>query len=213
MQKKNAGEGIGPSIPDSVSKSQARNTSSKCASSTSKCCWYGDKTSHKTGNKDGDTNNPACSTTPSSWGVSSGKSAFDYDGCSRTVCNYAAASYICSSAGWELPGSAEFSAIINIIIQEPSSKTGSTNVQIQRFAGASGLQLCQTFQRAATYGSAKCMDTTAKTVCNGSIDGNCYPAEVWGAGVTLVFDSTNLSTTTTSGNYARSVRCVLKKYK
>lgn len=230
MHKRNAGDFNGPSIDfgtDILKVLEARKTTASCPNADTKCCWFGysgrsDKTQVITANN----GSGMCSTTPSGWTVSAGKQKFDYEGCKRTVCNLAAAEHICkyyttnsTDAGdWELPDKTDLEALAAIIKQEPQTKKDpATTIQVQRFAGADGLQLCQAAGVAAdTFGSARCELGTAGTLCNGASSGNCYIHYVWGKGVEMNFSSStpNVSTFDTASrrNYAQSVRCVLKAY-
>lgn len=114
MTKRNAGDPDGPTVDYSgvisiISASTAK-TAASCPDNTA-CCWSGAGTTKTTKPKEGDTS--YCTGTPANSKVGSLYSKFDYEGCKRTVCNYAAAQIACNNyktektvAGdWSLPDS------------------------------------------------------------------------------------------------------------
>ncbi len=137
ITKKNMGDGDKLAIPSGV---KVVNTSQTCnPSGSNKCCWKG-KTASSCNNDNGG----------------------GYSGCTRTVCDWYAADYICKNfkAGgytWRLVTTSEMSNWAN------NSKG----------KGVNGLQLCDNL---SGYSSARCDGTSS---CPGSSENWCYPNHVW----------------------------------
>ena len=117
-----------------------------CGSSSdynSKCCWQG-------------------STSGSSCDATNG----NYSGCSRTVCNFAAANAICANykqdgKTWRLPTTSE-------MVNWANNSKGKGN---------NGLMLCDGY---SGYSSAYCGDSNS---CPGTRSGYCYPDSVWSGSI------------------------------
>ena len=140
ITKKNMGDGTSLTIPSGVS---VTNTNQYYDASNRKSCWQGNTSS-------------GCDNT----------NGGAYSGCSRTVCDYNAANYICSNfnAGdrtWKLPTKDEMSSWANYSIG----------------LGVSGLQLCDLNYG---YSSAFCKGSNN---CIGSINDQCRPYYVWSSSV------------------------------
>ncbi len=117
------------------------------------CCWKG-------------TTSPTCGL--------SGNSGADYSGCSRTVCQWAAANASCASyapngtkaGGWRLPTNSEFSVWAQYATLLNNNK------------GKDGLQLCVNPETAGdASGYVAC--SIGRNLCTGSADNHCYPYTLW----------------------------------
>ncbi len=141
VTKYNMGDSTDMAIPSSAGVTVV-NAGSTCGSSdnyTAKCCWKG-----KTSGSNCDTTN----------GV--------YSGCSRTICNWAAANAICANfvkdgVTWRLPSTSEMSSWL------ANSKGYGTD----------GLMLCD---QVSGYSSTYCKGSYN---CKGAYNNYCYPMYVW----------------------------------
>ena len=127
ITKYNAGDLLGPPIPNTV------NIANAGASCSGKCCWQAKL------------NNTSADNCTSSYG-----SGTDYSGCTRTVCNWSAAVDICSmipDGGWRLPVASELELIKNAI---PDINTGKGKNGLQLCDGSnasSGTVYCPNVAR------------------------------------------------------------------
>ena len=162
-------------------------------------------------------------------------SPFDYEACNRTVCNWYAGDYICSNyapesgtskiGDWGLPSKEALDALESAVDAGPSSKTDtSAKINIQKFSGANGLQLCQAFYQHNNVGSPRC-DWIDKR-CYGYGADYCNPHYIWGKSKdndnALIISMGGDSITYNNGGghigsiwykvNVHSVRCVLEKY-
>ena len=176
VTKYNMGDRPVLTIPSTVTVLTAGNETCK----TSKCCWKG-----QTAYIDYcDSNNGG------------------YNGCKRTVCNYAAAREIC--AKFDLDGSTW---------RLPSYTEMSTWKKYSFGAGADGLQLCSNTSSSSSdwarcdYGGS----------CRGSYNGDCYPGYLWTNEINTnsyvkayayYLSGSDWSYTSKYRNSAYSVRCV-----
>jgi len=229
MTKFNAGDNDGPDIyVGGIEVKRAGDSKQSCDSNNKPCCWIG--ASGKTGAvKTASTDDSACSASSSVSKIphTSNTSAFNYEGCNRTVCNWYAADYICRNINptnkkliWNLPSEANLRSLKEAVDNGPSSKEDAEAIAgnkpiIQRWSGSAGLQLCQHGGASNTDGSPRC-DGASR--CYGSSNGDCNPNLVWGreSSSTYAYRAyLNYFLTVYSGyskGYAYSVRCVLEKY-
>ena len=140
ITKFNIGDHSSLIIPSGITTTNANPYYAGCSTETSKCCWQG-QTANPCNNNNG--------------GV--------YSGCSRTVCDWYAAGYICENLNylgkkWRLPTETELSNL-------GAYSTGK---------GAAGLQFCGGISAPNT--TAMCVYTNS---CLGSETGYCDPQSIW----------------------------------
>ncbi len=211
MTKRNAGDAGGPTIEYSeISRLKASGDGYGTCPANTACCWIGAGTTMTT--KSAVTSNGTttyyCTGASAVSDIPHGNySASDYEGCKRTVCNYAAAEYACAhykkgksiEGDWTLPDKTTVSdSIYNIIrYKEPCPKnpqdsnchgdlynsSSSNTSYIQNYKGSEGLQLCSGSSIANPPGAARCYGRFGGNNCAGSYihgEGNaCVPAAVW----------------------------------
>lgn len=131
---------------------------------------------------------------------------WDYNGCTRTVCNWWAANTICAvnlsknGQKWHLPTPIQQDALRS---QYKNNSEYRRNVR---------LQLCN--WNIAGYGFPVASCHTGSNLCRGSYNGYCYPHELWGSSSSSnghqvsVYDY-NISWIEFDLSHARSVRCVM----
>ena len=180
----NAGDEGGPAIPNDVSVVDLDDSKHyNCNSSESTPCCWGGRTSS------------SCNSNNS-----------DYSGCERTVCDYWAASKICSNLGpgWRLPTNDE--------IKKWRYYPQSNSSLIKELTGKSStsLQLCD--NSSSLSGISMCNEGNA---CVGTDKEECYPASLWSSTNYSDYSSYNfkLDDSEFISNYfgkanALSVRCV-----
>ena len=166
-------------LPATITNVMASGSSSCTPSETKFCCWSGD--------------------TISSCDAANGI----YDGCTRTVCDWRAATEFCSKLtylgkSWRLPTNNELTSI----------GTQLSNISIGK--GSEGLMLCDDISGKS---SARCASSGS---CGNSYNDNCYPRSLWSSEEPRVENAYHyyLSNGTWHGPYetskeqAYSVRCV-----
>lgn len=182
MTKFNIGDnGLG--IPDGTAKIVPADGTTSCSG---KCCW----------------NSTTSSTCDENAYATSYSDADKYSSCTRTLCNFAAASQICNNLvynghdDWELPSTAQLNAL------DYSEYTVNK--------GTEGLMLCDA---SANAGSPQCSSRSG--YCVGGVSNNCWPSYIWASNKYAYHLS---SGTKKSGDYsstdgqkqAFSVRCIRK---
>ena len=245
MAKRNAGDLDGPEVSSGIKEIKAGDKKGTCDyDNGEKCCWVGhsgksDKNRTARGNTttDGKVTARYCTEAGSSNSVIgkvahlSTVSPFDYEACNRTVCNWYAGDYICSNyapesgtskiGDWGLPSKEALDALESAVDAGPSSKTDtSAKINIQKFSGANGLQLCQWDSNHNTAGSPRCDGDESR--CSGSHNVYCHPLYIWGqsSGESSTYEASmygtdfyvNKHSFLFGRGYAYSVRCVLEKY-
>ena len=120
-----------------------------------------------------------------------------YSGCNRTTCDYYAAQRVCSNLHYS-----------NLTWRTPTLNELAFFGPYSRNMGSSGLMLCD---NSSGYGSAKCYPGFS-SMCKGSIDGFCYPFDVWSnssnTSYYLMYDGSWHEGGSSPATHARSVRCV-----
>ena len=218
---KNSIEGPEVAINGVIEMHKAGDSNDKCSNTTgAKCCWYGYQNKFKGRTNSRTAADGKCTLQDSVSGIDriSGKAAFNYGGCSRTVCNWYAADYICNNLTpankkqlWSLPTYANLQSLKKAIDDGPTSKSDTSKFAIQQWSGADGLQLCQGLNAPNTVGSPRC-DIVSR--CYGSYVGYCRSYCIWGSELSQAdFLNGDFEATV---NYPRSeaysVRCALRKY-
>ena len=168
----NMGDSSILSIPQGVTV--AKTKTDYCYTQSDRCCWKGEISATSCNDDNG-----------------------GYSGCTRTVCNLAAANYICSNfryAGktWRLATADEMK-----------------NWEFHTFnLGANGLMFCD---YAGNFGSARCQ---SERNCKGAVNDYCSAWRVWGqvysetSGYSFVIGSGNVTNSRSTSYESGSVRCV-----
>ena len=172
VTRKNMGDSTMLPIPSSINIATGQ-SGDYCYSQYSKCCWKG-------------TTSTACNADNGG-----------YSGCTRTVCNYSAATEICSKFNYA--GKTWRLASLDEMDNWTSYSLG---------LGTNGLMLCDQDVSGTTGISAQCSYTSSE--CYGAYGNNCFSQRIMGQnGATYnLFTANGQKDYTLMPYYAASVRCV-----